>query len=78
MGIFDHINWAQFVSFSDDIGVGNDVSLAVKPAYAFARHHTISDRVKLTFERLRYSLGGDRPSQTAHLTLSYYQFMATS
>ena len=23
-----------------------------------------------TFERLRYSLGGDRPSQTAHLTLS--------
>ena len=23
-----------------------------------------------TFERLRYSLGGDRPSQTAHLTMS--------
>ena len=23
-----------------------------------------------TFGRLRYSLGGDRPSQTAHLTLS--------
>ena len=24
----------------------------------------------MTFERLRYSLGGDRPSQTAHLTVS--------
>ena len=31
---------------------------------------TISDRTERTFERLRYSLGGDRPSQTAHLTLS--------
>ena len=27
-----------------------------------------------TFGRLRYSLGGDRPSQTAHLTLSRCQF----
>ena len=27
-----------------------------------------------TFGRLRYSLGGDRPSQTAHLTLSPYLF----
>ena len=31
---------------------------------------TISDRAELTFERLRYLLGGDRPSQTAHLTMS--------
>ena len=31
---------------------------------------TISDRTERTFERLRYSLGGDRPSQTAHLTVS--------
>ena len=31
---------------------------------------TISDRAEETFERLRYFLGGDRPSQTAHLTLS--------
>ena len=30
----------------------------------------ISDRTEGTFGRLRYSLGGDRPSQTAHLTLS--------
>ena len=30
----------------------------------------ISDRAEGTFGRLRYSLGGDRPSQTAHLTLS--------
>ena len=30
----------------------------------------ISIRLELTFARLRYSLGGDRPSQTAHLTVS--------
>ena len=30
----------------------------------------ISDHVEGTFERLRYSLGGDRPSQTTRLTLS--------
>jgi hypothetical protein len=26
---------------------------------------------KLTFAHLRYSLGGDRPSQTTHYTLSF-------
>ena len=30
---------------------------------------TISIRAERTFERLRYSFGGDRPSQTAHLTV---------
>ena len=34
----------------------------------------ISVRAEGTFGRLRYSLGGDRPSQTAHLTLSPTQF----
>ena len=31
---------------------------------------TISNRTEGTFGRLRYSLGGDRPSQTARLTVS--------
>ena len=31
---------------------------------------TMSDRNQLTFVLLRYPLGGDRPSQTAHQTLS--------
>jgi hypothetical protein len=31
---------------------------------------TISDRAEGTFERLRYSFGGDRPSQTARQTVS--------
>src|SRR2546421_5609716 len=31
---------------------------------------TISDRAEGTFARLRYILGGDRPSQTTRLTLS--------
>ncbi len=30
-----------------------------------------------TFESLRYSLGGDRPSQTTRLTLSLYQIYGT-
>ena len=37
----------------------------------------ISDQPEGTFERLRYSLGGDRPSQTAHQTLSLYQIHGT-
>jgi len=32
----------------------------------------VSDQVELTFAHLRYSLGGDRPSQTNHNTLSVY------
>ena len=46
------------------------VCLSVKLPSAFALFHPISVRVEETFGRLRYSLGGDRPSQTAHLTLS--------
>jgi len=30
----------------------------------------MADQAEGTFGRLRYSLGGDRPSQTAHLSLS--------
>ena len=30
----------------------------------------VSDHAERTFERLRYSFGGDRPSQTARLTMS--------
>ena len=36
----------------------------------------VSIHDELSFERLRYSFGGDRPSQTAHLTLSPVQFNA--
>ncbi len=37
--------------------------------YLYARC-AISDRAEVTFGRLRYFLGGDRPSQTTHQTLS--------
>jgi hypothetical protein len=39
------------------------------PLYLYALH-AIADRVEGTFGLLRYSLGGDRPSQTAHQALS--------
>ena len=55
-----------------------DVSLTVKLPSAFALFRAISVRAEETFGRLRYSLGGDRPSQTAHLTLSSDQIMITS
>ena len=46
------------------------VGLAVKLPSAFTLLRAISNRAEGTFGRLRYFLGGDRPSQTAHLTLS--------
>ena len=39
------------------------------PLYVYALR-LIADQAEGTFELLRYSLGGDRPSQTAQLTLS--------
>src|SRR5438132_9567149 len=45
------------------------VGLAVKLPYCLYTLRTISNRAEGTFGRLRYTLGGDRPSQTAHLTL---------
>ena len=53
------------------------VTLAVKPPYAFTLLHMISNHAEETFEHLRYSFGGDRPSQTAHLALSNAQFMVS-
>ena len=49
---------------------GRHVSLSVKLPSAFALFRAISVRAEETFGRLRYSLGGDRPSQTARLTVS--------
>ena len=46
------------------------VSLAVKLPYAFALLMRDTDRAEGTFVLLRYSLGGDRPSQTTHHTMS--------
>src|SRR5215218_893733 len=41
------------------------VGLAVRRACALARGPPVSDRREPTVARLRYPLGGDRPSQTA-------------
>ena len=45
------------------------------PFYHCARQ-AISIRPEGTFKRLRYSLGGDRPSQTAHLPMSFGRLTA--
>ena len=37
----------------------------------------ISNHSEVTFGRLRYYLGGDRPSQTTHQTLSLYRIHGT-
>ena len=54
------------------------VYLPVKLPSAFTLFRAISVRAEETFGRLRYSFGGDRPSQTARLTLSSGQIMTTS
>jgi hypothetical protein len=54
------------------------VSLAVKLPSAFTLYKAISIRPEGTFERLRYILGGDRPSQTTHQTLSFRRITAKS
>ena len=46
------------------------VYLPVKLPSAFTLFCAISVRTEGTFGRLRYSFGGDRPSQTARLTVS--------
>ena len=53
------------------------VCLSVKLPSAFTLFRAISVRAEETFGRLRYSFGGDRPSQTARLTLSPGQIMTT-
>ena len=54
------------------------VCLPVKLPSAFTLFRAISVRAEETFGRLRYSFGGDRPSQTARLTLSSDRFTITS
>ena len=46
------------------------VGLAVKLPYAFTLVGAVADRAEGTLGRLRYNLGGDRPSQTAHQAMS--------
>ena len=46
------------------------VCLAVKPPIYHYAQRMIADHAEVTFELLRYSLGGNRPSQTDPLALS--------
>ena len=46
------------------------VSLPVKRAYAIILLRTVTNRPERTFRSLRYSFGGDHPSQTTHHTVS--------
>ena len=65
-------------SLSPTFVSGRHVCLSVKLPSAFTLFRAISVRAEETFGRLRYSLGGDRPSQTARLTLSSNRFTITS
>ena len=46
------------------------VGLPVKRAYAIILLGTVTNRPERTFRSLRYSFGGDHPSQTTHHTVS--------
>ena len=53
------------------------LSYSQAPLYLYTLR-MISNHSEGTFERLRYSFGGDRPSQTAHQTLSDTRFHGIS
>ena len=53
------------------------VCLAVKLAIWVCPQRAIANRTEPTFERLRYRLGGDRPSQTARLALFFALFQGS-
>ena len=57
-------------SLSPAFASARPVCLAVKPPSAFALDGAVADRAEVTFELLRYVLGGNRPSQTDPLALS--------
>ena len=46
------------------------VALAVKLPFAFTLLRLVSNQPEGTIARLRYFLGGDRPSQTPHQAVS--------
>ena len=56
-------------SLSPAFASARRVCLAVKPPCAFTLHSAVADRAEVTFELLRYVLGGNRPSQTDPLAL---------
>ena len=47
------------------------VGLSVKRAYAIILIQTVTNRSERTFRSLRYTFGGDHPSQTTHHTVSF-------
>jgi hypothetical protein len=47
-------------------------SLTVKHPYAFTLYIGFLYLLRIPYEHLRYFLGGDRPSQTTHQTLSFH------
>ena len=54
------------------------MGLAVKHPFYHCARRLIANQAEGTFALLRYSLGGDRPSQTAQLKLSAAQLMGIS
>ena len=57
-------------SLSPAFAPARPVCLTVKLPYAFTLNRRFLFVYEGTFERLRYNLGGDHPSQTTHQTLS--------
>src|SRR5436309_2307795 len=59
--------WDHYVRLASLLGVSASQSSSLVPLHSF---RVMSIHPERTFERLRYSLGGDRPSQTTRLALS--------
>ena len=62
----------HFAVYAKQLGAGLDEQQA---PFCLCTLRMVSNHSEGTFERLRYPFGGDRPSQTPHLTLSPIQVM---
>src|SRR5436309_15834733 len=65
--------WDHLVRFSSLLGLFASQSSSLVPLHSL---RVVAIHPEGTFERLRYSLGGDRPSQTTHLALSAHRITA--
>jgi hypothetical protein len=54
------------------------ICLAVKHTFYLCARRLIANQAECTFVLLRYSFGGDRPSQTAQLTMSVALIQGTT
>ena len=68
--------WSHRVTMTD-FRLCSECPPCSQACFCHCTHRLISDQPEQTFARLRYTLGGDHPSQTAHQTRSSHRELGT-